>query len=66
MDIEELVQLWYSINIQIIRIFKSVTKEALEYEIQLNYTIIVSLKFLMSDYVEHMEHHINQIKITYN
>jgi hypothetical protein len=62
MDVEELVQLWYSINIQIIRIFKSVTKEALAYEIQLSDMTIVSLKFLMNDYVEHMEHHINQIK----
>ena len=63
MDMEELVQLWYSINKQIIRLFKSVTKEALEYEIQLNDTAILSLMFLMNDYVEHMEHHINQIKI---
>lgn len=65
MDIEELVQPWYSINRQIIRVFKSVTQEALAYEIRLDNTLIVELRFLMNDYVEHMEHHINQIK-TYN
>lgn len=61
-DIEELVQLWLSINKQILRVFKSASEETLQYEIELNDKSIVNLRFLMTDYVDHLEHHINQIK----
>lgn len=64
MDNDELIQLWFSINNQIIRLFKTVAEEALEYKIQLTDNSIIDLRFLMTDYVEHFEHHINQIKIT--
>jgi len=60
--IEELAQLWLSINKQILRIFKSASEETLQYEIELNDKSIVNLRFLMTDYVDHLEHHINQIK----
>lgn len=62
MNNDELIQLWFSLNNQIIRLFKTVTEEALEYKIQLNDNSIIDLRFLMTDYVEHLEHHINQIK----
>ena len=61
-DIEELAQLWLSINKQILRVFKSASEETLQYEIELNDKSIVNLRFLMTDYVDHLEHHINQIK----
>jgi hypothetical protein len=62
MDIKELVQLWLSLNKQIIRIFKSVDDKALDYQIIMNDQSVIDLKFLMTDYIEHLEHHINQIK----
>lgn len=62
MDIGELNQLWFSVNKQIIRIMKSVDEKALEYKIILSDASEIDLKFLMTDYVEHLEHHINQIK----
>jgi len=62
MDKDELIQLWYNLNNQIIRLFKTVTEEALEYKIQLTDNSLIDLRFLMTDYVEHLEHHINQIK----
>jgi hypothetical protein len=62
MNIGELVQLWFSINNQILRLFKTVTEEALEYKIQLTDNSTIDLRFLMTDYVEHLEHHINQIR----
>lgn len=62
MDIEELTQLWFSVNKQIVRIMKSVDNEALDYKIVLSDGTEIDLKFLMTDYVEHLEHHINQIK----
>lgn len=41
---------------------KSVDNEALDYKIVLSDGTEIDLKFLMADYVEHLEHHINQIK----
>lgn len=61
-DIEELTLLWFSINKQIIRLMKSVDEKALEYKIILADESMIDLRFLMTDYVEHLEHHINQIK----
>ncbi|UUW07498.1 DinB family protein [Flavobacterium plurextorum] len=62
MDIQELTQLWLSINKQILRIMKTVNEKALAYKIVLSDHSEIDLKFLMTDYVEHLEHHINQIK----
>jgi len=62
MDIDELTQLWFVINKQIIRIMKSVDNEALDYKIVLSDASVIDLNFLMTDYVAHLEHHINQIK----
>ena len=61
-DINELNQLWLSLNKQIIRIMKSVDEEALDYKIILSDESVIDLRFLMTDYVEHLEHHINQIR----
>lgn len=57
----ELFQLWYSLNTQIIRIIESRTSEELEATIELHDLSIVNLRYLMADYPDHMEHHINQI-----
>lgn len=61
-DIKDLTQLWFSINNQIVRIMKSVDKNALDYKIILSDESVIDLRFLMTDYVEHLDHHINQIK----
>ena len=61
-EINELTQLWFSLNKQILRIMKSVDEEALDYKIILSDESIIDLRFLMTDYVEHLEHHINQIR----
>jgi hypothetical protein len=62
MDINELTTLWFSVNKQIVRIMKSVDEKSLDYKIVLSDQSIINLRFLMTDYVEHLEHHINQIK----
>lgn len=62
MDIQELTQLWFLINKQIVKLMKSVDEKALDYKIILSDESVIDLKFLMTDYVEHLEHHINQIK----
>lgn len=61
-EINDLAQLWFSLNKQIVRIMKSVDKEALDYKIILSDESVIDLRFLMTDYVEHLEHHINQIR----
>jgi hypothetical protein len=61
-EINELTQLWFSLNKQILRIMKSVDEEALDYKIILSDESVIDLRFLMTDYVEHLEHHINQIR----
>lgn len=61
-EINELTQLWFSLNKQIVRIMKSVDEEALDYKIILSDESVIDLRFLMTDYVEHLEHHINQIR----
>ncbi|OMQ09066.1 DinB family protein [[Flexibacter] sp. ATCC 35103] len=62
MDIQELTQLWFLLNKQIVKLMKSVDEKALDYKIILTDESVIDLKFLMTDYVEHLEHHINQIK----
>ncbi|MDQ8013291.1 MAG: DinB family protein [Flavobacterium nitrogenifigens] len=61
-DIQELTQLWYSINKQMVRLIKSVDEKALDYKIILADESVIDLRFLMTDYVDHLEHHINQIR----
>ena len=62
MDINELTQLWFSINKQIIKIFKNIDKKMLDHQIILSDQSVIDLKFLMTDYVDHLEYHVNQIK----
>ncbi|PWA09004.1 DinB family protein [Flavobacterium laiguense] len=62
MDSNELIPLWLSLNKQIVRVFKGVDEKALDYQIIMNDQSVIDLKFLMTDYVEHLEYHINQIK----
>ena len=62
MDPDELLQLWLVLNKQIVRLMKSVDEKALDYKIVLSDESVIDLRFLMTDYVEHLEHHINQIK----
>ena len=62
MDIEELTQLWFVINKQLVRLIKTVNPEVLNYKIVFSEGDVDDLRFLMTDYVEHLEHHINQIK----
>jgi hypothetical protein len=61
-EISELTQLWFSLNKQMVRIMKSVDEEALDYKIILSDESVIDLRFLMTDYVDHLEHHINQIR----
>ena len=56
----KLMELWVSLNHRIIKILEAQTILSLSYEICIDDTII-SLAFLMSDYVDHLTHHLDQI-----
>jgi len=62
MDIHDLTELWLSINKQIVRLMKSVDEKALDYKIILSDESVIDLRFLMTDYVDHLEHHIRQLR----
>ena len=59
--ISELLQLWLSLNRQILRVMKNQPDERLSLKVLFTDGEISDLKFLMTDYPEHMQHHINQI-----
>lgn len=61
-DISELLAFYKSINQRIIKVMELQTDETLQYEIiNPNNNQKTDLKFLMIDYVDHMNHHYQQI-----
>jgi uncharacterized damage-inducible protein DinB len=66
----ELLRLWILLNRQIIRVIQNQTEQRLDLKVQLTdgdpsvsepAEQITDLRFLITDYPEHMEHHIKQI-----
>jgi hypothetical protein len=60
-DIKGIVDFWTSINIRILNLMKAQTEKSLNYKIVLDKNHFSNLRFLMVDYVEHLEHHLRQI-----
>lgn len=58
---EELLQLWVLLNRQIMRVMQSQDEERLHLKVLFTNGEVSDLRFLMTDYPEHMQHHINQI-----
>ena len=57
----EIVEFWLSINNRIKNLIESQTEITLNYKIDFEKNNISDLRFLMKDYVDHLEHHLNQI-----
>lgn len=57
----ELFGLWEQLNLQVLHIIRSQTKESLRYALILPNGETKDLNFLIRDYVDHLEHHLNQI-----
>lgn len=57
----EIVEFWLSINNRIKNLIEFQTEQTLNYKIELEKDTISDLRFLMKDYVDHLEHHLNQI-----
>jgi DinB superfamily len=60
-DLNELLQLWQALNRQIKRMMEVQNEETLAYAIILNDGTQSDLRFLMVDYVDHMEHHFRKV-----
>lgn len=63
LDIESVVELWYIMNQQFIRIVKSFPSEKINLKIDTGKekAEILTAEFLIGDYLAHMEHHLKQI-----
>lgn len=57
---KQIISFWTIYNKQIIEIIKRIPKENLEKQIKIGNNIL-TLEFLIIDYVEHLEHHLKQI-----
>ncbi len=61
-ELKDIVELWLALNNRILHIIKLQTKKTLDYKIELDDSETIDLKFLIEDYVNHLEHHLNQIR----
>ncbi|MDO5969255.1 DinB family protein [Flavivirga aquimarina] len=59
--LKEIANFWEAINNRICCVIKLQTEETLNYKIEISDGEISDLRFLMTDYVDHLEHHLNQI-----
>jgi hypothetical protein len=60
-ETKEIVAFWLSINNRIINVINLQTENTLNFKIELEKDNISDLRFLINDYVNHTEHHLNQI-----
>lgn len=60
-ETKEITNFWLSINNRIKSLIEQQTEKTLNYEIVLANDNISDLRFLITDYVDHLEHHIDQI-----
>ncbi|WP_301171422.1 DinB family protein [Brevibacillus nitrificans] len=58
---EEILQLWVGLNQSILRVMSSMPPANGQNACELPDGTTVTLEWLMSDYVEHLAHHLNQI-----
>lgn len=59
--VEEVLQLWISLNQSIVRVISAMTPESRARLCLLPDGSTVALEWLVADYVRHMEHHLHQI-----
>lgn len=61
LPLDELLHLWTALNRRVIAIMEKQTSESLALPIQVN-TTPRTLEWLLTDYVDHLEHHLRQIR----
>ena len=61
-ELGELLDIWKSLNHRIASIFTLQSEDTLAYEIIFGDDKVADLRLLMTDYVDHLSHHLNQIQ----
>ncbi|WP_338021796.1 DinB family protein [Bacillus pakistanensis] len=60
-SVEEILNIWTSLNTQIIYLLSAITDEQLELQCKTEEQKAVTLEWLVTDYLDHMNHHLKQI-----
>ena len=56
-----IVQFWYAYNTHLVHVIEHVDPACLDHRCDMDYAKPASLRFVMEDYVRHVEHHLRQI-----
>ncbi|MBE99503.1 DinB family protein [Flavobacterium coralii] len=59
-DLSQIVSFWTIYNKQIVEILKHIPQENLEKQVRVGEDIL-TIKYLILDYIEHLEHHLKQV-----
>lgn len=57
----DLVELWYRYNIHLAHVITHVDPDSLDHRCDMGYSEPATLRFMIEDYVRHLEHHLGQI-----
>ncbi|MGE8000974.1 DinB family protein [Lysinibacillus sp. NPDC093190] len=57
---DEVMNLWVSLNKKIIHVIKNIPNEKLALQCDIGNNQLMTLQWLIQDYLEHMEHHLNK------
>jgi hypothetical protein len=60
-NIEELIELWYAYNRHLVHVIKHIDPEKLNIVCRIGHYPDVTFSFLITDYVTHLEHHLEQL-----
>ncbi|MGE8036244.1 DinB family protein [Lysinibacillus sp. NPDC093692] len=60
LQIDEILDLWVSLNKKIINVIKKIPNEKLALQCDIGSNELMTLQWLIQDYLEHMEHHIKK------
>ncbi|MBP0725841.1 DinB family protein [Bacillus sp. RG28] len=60
-SIKEILNLWRSINERIVKLLSNIKENQWNLSCKLEDQTIVTLEWLVSDYIQHMNHHLKQI-----
>lgn len=65
LPVDHILSLWLILNKQVVRVISTMTEDRLLSSCEIGEGNIVTLEWLIKDYVEHMEHHLEQIFLTF-
>ncbi len=60
-SLQEIAGFWLALNSRILELIRQQTENTINYKIEMDNGVISDLRFLITDYVDHLEHHLNQI-----